>query len=680
MDRESSSDEEEDRRNLINQNERPPTKSPTKRSTFQIDDGDDDDNEFKLRNGTTDNATRHLSLPKFSFNKRYLLAIFLPLFIIVVYFTADITTMFQTSVSGVKLDSSVDRMRESELHALFLLRQQQLGLLSLWNNSFATPVNSTSNSSGSPTLFEDFKSAMVKQISLNKQIQQVLLSSHEFGSSNWDLEENVTGSSLGGYASLDRCRKVDQKLSERKTIEWKPRSDKYLFAICVSGQMSNHLICLEKHMFFAALLNRVLVIPSSKVDYEFNRVLDIDHINKCLGRKAVVTFEEFSEAKKKHLHIDKFVCYFSLPQLCYMDDERVKKLKSLGVSMNKLERAWVEDVKKPTKRTMQDVVAKFSSNDDVIAIGDVFFADMEQDLVMQPGGPIAHQCKTLIEPSRLIMLTAQRFIQTFLGERFIALHFRRHGFLKFCNAKQPSCFFPIPQAADCIGRVAERANTPVIYLSTDAAESETRLLQSLVVSNGKAVPLVKRPARNSAEKWDALLYRHGLEADPQRGSVGRMEVLLRATILANRYGIIGDLEQSQKVTVWKLCWIKQFALCLRCLLELLGPLSRRTFFGFGRIGYRHHFVMNTSAKVNCPILLPRMNEVEIQWPPHDHIRVLLPDFVEIQWPPDYHIRVLLPDLPSITFNPWMFVPLLLLMVVARPDLCLRVFLCMIAAS
>jgi len=532
MDRESSSDEEDDRRNLINQNERPPTttttKSSPKRSTFQIDD-DDDDNEF--RHGISTNA-RHISLPKFSFNKRYLFAIFLPLFIIIVYFTTDFRSMFQTGVSNVKFDSSADRMRESELHALYLLRQQQLGLLHLWNNSLFSPVNSTSNSSSSSSpLFEDFKSAMFKQISLNKQIQQVLLSTHEYGKYR-DLEDNVTGSTLGSYG-YDRCRKVDQKLSERKTVEWKPRSDKYLFAICVSGQMSNHLICLEKHMFFAALLNRVLVIPSTKVDYEFHRVLDIDHINKCLGRKAVVTFEEFSEAKKKHLHIDKFVCYFSLPQLCFMDDERVKKLKALGVSMNKLEPAWVEDVKKPTKRTMQDVVAKFSSNDDVIAIGDVFFADMEQDLVMQPGGPIAHHCKTLIEPSRLIMITAQRFIQTFLGERFIALHFRRHGFLKFCNAKQPSCFFPIPQAADCIGRVAERANTPVIYLSTDAAESETRLLQSLVVSNGKAVPLVKRPARNSAEKWDALLYRHGLEEDPQ------VEAMLDKTICAMSTVFIG---------------------------------------------------------------------------------------------------------------------------------------------
>ncbi|XP_057514319.1 O-fucosyltransferase 36-like [Actinidia eriantha] len=553
MDRESSSDEEEDRRNLIDQNERHGTKSP-KHSTFHMDD----DNEFKDRIGNA----RRLGLPRFAFNKRYLFAIFLPIFIVVVYFTTDIRSLFQTSVSNVTFDSSDSRMRESELRALYLLRQQQLGLFKLWNHSFvneanfdfssnpnstvASSVNSTSSfTNSSPVshdrfsarslsaLLEDLKAAVLSQMSLNKQIQQILLSTHQSGNYP-DLGDNVTDPSISGYASLDRCRKVDQKLSERKKIEWKPKSNKYLFAICVSGQMSNHLICLEKHMFFAALLNRVLVIPSSKVDYQFNHVLDIDHINKCLGRKVVVTFEEFAEAKKKHLHIDKFVCYFSLPQLCFMDDERVKKLKSLGISMNKLEPAWVEDVKKPTKRTMQDVMAKFSSNDDVIAIGDVFFAEVEQDLVMQPGGPLAHKCKTLIEPSRLIMLTAQRFIQTFLGERFIALHFRRHGFLKFCNAKKPSCFFPIPQAADCIVQVAERANAPVIYLSTDAAESETSLLQSLVVLNGKAVPLVKRPARNSAEKWDALLYRHGLEEDSQ------VEAMLDKTICAMSAVFIGS--------------------------------------------------------------------------------------------------------------------------------------------
>ncbi|CAN4085096.1 unnamed protein product [Withania somnifera] len=518
------SDEEDDRETLIHQNDI--SKSP-RRSTFQIDDVKD---PFSL--GRRFN---------FTFGKRYFLAIILPVLVLILYFTTGIKKLFQTTVNGINYDGSVNSMRESELRALFLLRQQQLGLFKLSNHTLFNDTSSTAtgnslesspgfSSVSKSSLVQDLKSDLLRQISLNKQIQQVLLSSHQLGNS-LITSDNTTDPSLGG---LGRCRKVDHNLFQRRTVEWKPRSNTYLFAICVSGQMSNHLICLEKHMFFAALLNRILVIPSSKVDYAFHRVLDVDHINKCLGTEVIVTYEEFAERRKSHLHIDKFICYFSQPQPCFLDEERVKKLKSLGVSMNKLEAAWTEDVKKPKKRTVQDIIAKFSMDDDVIAIGDVFFADVEKDWVMQPGGPISHKCKTLIEPSRLIMLTAQRFVQTFLGDDFIALHLRRHGFLKFCNGKKPSCFYPVPQAAECINRVIERANSPVIYLSTDAAESETGLLQSLVVFNGKTVPLVQRPARNSAEKWDALLYRHGLEGDSQ------VEAMLDKTICALSSVFIGS--------------------------------------------------------------------------------------------------------------------------------------------
>ena len=65
--------------------------------------------------------------------------------------------------------------------------------------------------------------------------------------------------------------------------------------------------------------------------------------------------------------------------------------------MGKIENAWKEDIKKPSKKTVQDVEAKFKTDDDVIAIGDVFFANVEQEWVVQPSGPIAHKCKTLIE-------------------------------------------------------------------------------------------------------------------------------------------------------------------------------------------------------------------------------------------------------------------------------------------
>ncbi|KAA3478078.1 GDP-fucose O-fucosyltransferase 2 [Gossypium australe] len=560
MDRHSS-DEDDDRQTLIHQNDtkhRPrqiptsPRASTAPRSGFHIEEL-----ESQIRRRF-----------KLTFNKRYLFAIFLPLLLIPIFLSTGIRSLFSSNISSLKFNKVSDQLKESQLQALYLLNQQLTSLLSLWNHTF---VNSNDNVSA--VQFDDIKASLLNQITLNKHIQQTLLSPHKTG--NTLQNATVLDPAYAGY-SFDRCRKVDLKFSERRTIKWKPKPNKFLFAICLSGQMSNHLICLEKHMFFAAVLNRALVIPSSKFDYQYNRVLDTEHINDCVGKKAVIPFEDFMEMKKNQAHIDRFICYFSSPQPCYVDEEHLKKLRSLGISMGKLESAWKnEDIKKPSQKTIKDLEEKFASDDDVIAIGDVFFAEMERDWVTQPGGPIAHKCKTLIEPSKLILLTAQRFIQTFLGSNFIALHFRRHGFLKFWyllhfvipilperallnkwvlaiailvkawvslyglmllragNAKKPSCFYPIPQAADCITRMVERANTPIIYLSTDAAESETGLLQSMIVLNGKTIPLVKRPPRNSAEKWDALLYRHGIEDDPQ------VEAMLDKTICAMASVFIG---------------------------------------------------------------------------------------------------------------------------------------------
>ncbi|KAB2065269.1 hypothetical protein ES319_A09G079500v1 [Gossypium barbadense] len=413
-------------------------------------------------------------------------------------------------------DTTSDRIKESQLRALYLLNKQRSSLFDLWNHTFGTSNNITA------VRFDQIKASLLDQITLNRHIKDTLLST-ENGTVSVPI---VNGSEI--------CRKIDPKSSKRRTIEWKPDPNKFLFAICLSGQMSNHLICLEKHMFFAAVLNRVLVIPGSKFDYQYNLVLDIDHINECIGRKTVISFENFMELKKNHARIDKFICYFSIPLPCYTDEDHLKKLKSLGISMGKVETAWKsEDIENPSPKTVKDVEGKFGTKEDVIAIGDVFFANVEKDWVLQPRGPIAHKCKILIEPSKLILLTAQRFIQTFLGSGFVALHFRRHGFLKFCNAKKPSCFYPIPQAADCIRQMVEKANTSVIYLSTDAAESETSLLQSMLVMNGKTIPLVKRPPRDSAEKWDSLLYRHGLDGDDQ------VEAMLDKTICAMASVFIG---------------------------------------------------------------------------------------------------------------------------------------------
>ncbi|WOL08875.1 hypothetical protein Cni_G17628 [Canna indica] len=466
------------------------------------------------------------------------------LLVVFLSFLVIVFVLLSRSGSIVHRDSLLDRMRESELRSLYLLRNQQSALLKIWNSTRAAAAevaslpssapNSTSAGTDLPkgTAFDEFRSELFEQIKLNKQIQNALLSSHKTGNLSSSTSDDNVDIGISG-TGVDVCKKVDRPAS-KKTIEWKPKKDRYLFAICLSGQMSNHLICLEKHMFFAALLDRVLVLPSPKFDYQYDQVLDINHINECFGRKVVITFEEFSEALKNKMKIDRFICYIASPP-CYLDEEHIKRLKNLGLSLGKIEPAWPEDAKSKMqkKRVIGDLIPKFSSDDEVIAIGDVFYADVEEEWMTQPGGPLAHKCKTVIQPSRLIYITAQRFVQTFLGGNFIALHFRRHGFLKFCNLKEESCFFPIPQAAECILRIVEKANAPVIYLSTDAAESETHLLQSLVFLNDKPVPLIRRPDHDSAEKWDALLYRNKIGGDSQ------VEAMLDKTICALSTVFIG---------------------------------------------------------------------------------------------------------------------------------------------
>ncbi|KAL6656815.1 hypothetical protein ACP70R_004595 [Stipagrostis hirtigluma subsp. patula] len=524
MDRDRSvSDEDDDLETLVPQNHTKPP-SPTSRSrpppsSFSV---------AALRPALPSAAA---SLGRALWSRRYqLLCISLPLLFLILFVSLRGASSLRLPASlrlpsaAPAADAAASRMREAELHALYLLRSQRTGLLSLFNRTAAA----NGSASSSPVSLSDLQSALLSQIKINREIQAALLSAHRSGAGNatedgLDLDVPVAG-----------CRRKELP-ANRRTIEWNPRKDRFLLAICLSGQMSNHLICLEKHMFMAALLGRTLVVPSHKVDYQYDQVLDIDRINDCIGRKVVMSYEEFTEKRKK-VSIDQFICYAASPP-CFLDEEHIKRLKErLGISLGKIEAAWPEDakLKEPKKRYVGDITPKFTTDAEVLAIGDMFYADVEDEWVNQPGGPLAHKCKTLIQPSRLIVLTAQRFVQTFLGGNYIALHFRRHGFLKFCNVKKESCFFPIPQAAECILRIVEKANAPVIYLSTDAADSETNLLQSLVVFNDRQVPLVKRPEHHNSEKWDALLFRNHMGGDNQ------VEAMLDKTICALSNVFIGS--------------------------------------------------------------------------------------------------------------------------------------------
>ncbi|MCO5571320.1 hypothetical protein L7F22_025058 [Adiantum nelumboides] len=451
-----------------------------------------------------------------SMEKRHLLFVpamlFGSLILYVILFSPSWFRLPASSADGPKLTE----LLVAEQRSLALLREQAQGLYLLWN--------SISNSSEGDML----KDQIASQIKLNNEAQQVLLSPYQ-------QNINVSGYNDKG---LRNCQPAESpKYKVKEGLPWKPKRDRFLFAICTSGQFSNHLVCIEKHMFFAALLGRKLILPSSDFDYNYERVLNISHIKTCLGKgDKIITFSDFLHDHNGRLHVNRFICYM---HDCYLDKDHEEKLKRLGVSWEKKEEVWPHDPDYPSHPQASEIVEKFTSDDEVIGVGDLFYADVESNWVNQVGGPLLHKCRNLIQPHNYIIATAERFIQTYLGKNFVGLHFRRYGFLTFCNENSKrghEChFYPIPQAAECIWRIVSATSARVIYLSTDAKASETNLLQSLLYKNGLRISLVTRPDHESGEKWDSPLARHGLLNDKE------VIAMLDKTICAMSNTFLGSL-------------------------------------------------------------------------------------------------------------------------------------------
>ena len=355
----------------------------------------------------------------------------------------------------------------------------------------------------------------------------------------------------GDAAQAHACRKsggYDVGGETRWVPSWRPARGRYLVMICTSGQVSNRLVCLRKHMYFAALLNRTLVLPPGSVDYQYDHLLDIAHLQRCLASATnsthvVMTFQEFQVMRGANLHVDELICYM---HDCYFDKEHQTKWEALGFTFGPCRDAWVTPktttttTTTPRRESREEIVARFGGGEeqDVIAVGDLFYADVEDS----GGFEVASQCRGMVRPHRSIATAAERFVQTYLGGNFVAVHFRRHGFLVFCNRQVPgpSCFYPIPQAARCIERaVRAAAAADVVFLSTDAPESEATALVAALARRG--VDVVRRSAAHEPlAKWDAPLWRLA----PNREAEPGVMALVDQTICALAATFIGTRSSS----------------------------------------------------------------------------------------------------------------------------------------
>ncbi|KAI4381017.1 hypothetical protein MLD38_007135 [Melastoma candidum] len=139
-------------------------------------------------------------------------------------FTPSVTTGVGVGVGLRSL--AEDGIRLSELRTLYLLRQQNLGLSNLLGrSSSSSPGNEANNSSsyegGGVRLPVDVRDALIEQVRINREIQDVFLSTHRVGNASAE-SGNSESFDLGGYYGMNRSKKVDPRFSDRKTIGWKP--------------------------------------------------------------------------------------------------------------------------------------------------------------------------------------------------------------------------------------------------------------------------------------------------------------------------------------------------------------------------------------------------------------------------------------------------------------------------
>eukprot|EP00850_Spirogloea_muscicola_P006131 SM000029S10426 [mRNA] locus=s29:27678:30266:+ [translate_table: standard] len=126
----------------------------------------------------------------------------------------------------------------------------------------------------------------------------------------------------------------------------------------------------------------------------------------------------------------------------------------------------------------------------LLTLGDLFGSTLtDTALYAHPFGPIRRTCKLPLRPHPAIIAAAEGFVNTFLGDRFLAVHLRRNDFWyvqRLC-AQPEICYWPIPEVAGFIQEKAKSINTTVVLLATDAHPLEGDVLgQALQMIAGEA--------------------------------------------------------------------------------------------------------------------------------------------------------------------------------------------------
>lgn len=330
------------------------------------------------------------------------------------------------------------------------------------------------------------------------------------------------------YGRPGSCRRnmsspyPSESFPEKDLLDWVPKPDRYLLAVCHYGQLNNQIKCMMKFFTAAAVLNRTLVIPphsfsgGSRYAWPWELALDIPAAQRCLGRDAVITLDELrgrlGAPPGGVVAVDAVVCFEN--KLC--DPRRQWSVRDLNLTLppepprNLLNR-WF------SPGELRAAVA-FADGMRVLALEDLYGHTM---FVPHKGqDPLRSLCGggSYFRSHPALRDAAEGFANAVLGgDDFVAIHFRRGDFYDLKDHMWPD----IPRLVRMLVKVAAARNVTRVFVATNAHLLEVELLAKLlyVVSHARlrlvALPRVgDLPPAIRGQPWAEAWLAMGLDSSP----------------------------------------------------------------------------------------------------------------------------------------------------------------------
>ncbi|CAM9748290.1 unnamed protein product [Phaeothamnion confervicola] len=306
-------------------------------------------------------------------------------------------------------------------------------------------------------------------------------------------------------------------------------SSYYLVPTCAVNRFSNRLICLQRSLALAFLLERTWVLPVltnlegklfvEEGDYDLARLFDVEAFRRCHGGPGVIaTWSEFLLDLKggtdEAIVLPEFSCIPCKFGVCVGINTYTK---NLGIRFEG--QVKYEDKSRSQKGPSYAYTAEFMNasfgrhtGKRVVVLSELFGTlpidipiDFRND---QPGGDAACGPSTHLRYRPEFITAARNFVRSFLGPKYMAVHWRRGDMVEYCDRATGghSCVYDsLPRSAACIVQRAQRAETADIFLATDASAVEVagfvRLLERRELNVVRLEADVMRRPNTTQPSW-----------------------------------------------------------------------------------------------------------------------------------------------------------------------------------